>query len=64
MSADLLPITLDDQIASVRREIALRERVYPRQVSNGRMSRQSAERELALMQSVLETLISLRGPRT
>jgi len=58
---DLLPITLDDQIAAVRREIAMRERVYPRQIGNGRMSRKTADRELALMQAVLETLIAMKG---
>lgn len=59
--SDLLPITLDDQIAAVRREIAMRERVYPRQIGNGRMSRKTADRELALMQAVLETLIAMKG---
>lgn len=56
MSADLFPISLDDQIAAVRREIAMRERVYPRQVGNGRMTQTLADRELALMRAVLDTL--------
>jgi len=61
VSDDLLPITLDDQIVAVKREIAMRERVYPRQVENGRMSKRLADRELALMRAVLATLIGLRG---
>jgi len=60
-AADLLPITLDDEIAAVRREIAMRERVYPRQVSAGRLRQTAADRELALMQAVLRTLLTLRG---
>ena len=62
-SAGLFPITLDDQIAAVRREIAMRERVYPRQVSAGRLRQTAADRELAAMRAVLETLLSLEpGP--
>ena len=58
---DLLPITLDDQIAAVKREIAMRERVYSRQVFNRKMTQKTADRELALMRAVLETLTGLRG---
>jgi len=61
--SDLRPVTLDEQIAAVLREIRLRERVYPRQVFNRKMTQKTADRELVLMQAVLETLISLRGPR-
>lgn len=57
----LLPITLDYQIAAVRREIAMRESVYPRLLANGRMSPNDARHELALMRAVLETLTKLRG---
>ena len=56
---DLLPITLDDQIAAVKREIAMRERVYPRQVFNRKMSQKTADRELALMRAILNTLTEL-----
>jgi len=59
-AADLLPITLDDQIACVKRELALRERVYLRQVSAGRLRQTAADRELALMRAVLRTLLALR----
>jgi hypothetical protein len=62
MTFELLPITLDDEIAAVRREIAMRERVYPRQVSAGRLRQTAADRELALMRAVLATLLTLRGP--
>ena len=61
MNVDLLPITLDDEIAAVRREIAMREHVYPRQVSAGRLRQTAADRELALMRAVLRTLLTLRS---
>jgi hypothetical protein len=56
---DLLPITLDDQIAAVKREVAMRERVYSRQVFNRKMTQKTADRELALMRAVLKTLMQL-----
>jgi hypothetical protein len=59
--SDLLPITLDDQIAAVEREIAMRGRVYPRQVFNRKMTQRQADREIALMIAVLASLIGLRG---
>ncbi len=49
-------ISLRDQIACVRREIALRERVYPRQIADGRMKQEEADRELARMKAVLDML--------
>jgi hypothetical protein len=54
--ADLFPITIEDQIASVEREINLRRRVYPRWVSEGKMKQDKADREIAVMEAVLETL--------
>ena len=53
------PIPLRAQIACVRREITMRERVYPRWVDSGRMSSDLAEHELAAMRAVLATLEAL-----
>jgi hypothetical protein len=49
-------ITLDEQIACVRREIAMRKRVYPDWVDRRRMSPQKAQHETAAMEAVLATL--------
>jgi hypothetical protein len=49
-------ITLDEQIACVKREVALRKNVYPKQVAGGHMTRPEAERQLLHMEAVLETL--------
>jgi hypothetical protein len=54
-------ITLDRQIACVRREIALRERVYPKFVSGGRMKQAAADDEIAAMKAVLETLADFQA---
>lgn len=51
-----ISISLEDQIRCVAREIAMRKRIYPRWVNTGRMTREEADREIALMQEVLVTL--------
>lgn len=52
-------VGLSEQIECVRREIALRERVYPRWVSAGKMTQVKANDEIAAMRAVLATLVSL-----
>lgn len=49
-------ISIADQIACVKREIAMRERVYPRWVTAGKMKQEKADAESATMKAVLETL--------
>lgn len=56
-----MSVPLDLQIASVRREIGMRERVYPRQVAAKKMKQDTADYELRTMKAVLETLLKLRG---
>lgn len=53
-------ISLEDQITCVRREIGMRESVYPRWVAAGRMGEVKAQRQLDAMKAVLETLEGLR----
>ena len=49
-------MTIEDQIKAVEREISMRRRVYPRWVENKRMSQEKADKEIATMEAVLETL--------
>lgn len=51
-----LPVPLAAQIAEVEREIGQRERVYPRLVAAGKMTPAAAERQIAVMRAVLQTL--------
>jgi hypothetical protein len=53
------PVSLADQVAAVRREIKMRERTFPRWVATARMSQDVADRELAAMRAVLQTLLPL-----
>lgn len=48
--------TLKEQMACVAREIALRERVYPKLIASGKLRPNEAEYQLATMHDVLDTL--------
>ena len=48
--------SLADQIRCVEREIAMRERVYPKWVAAGRMKLDQSEREIDAMKAVLATV--------
>jgi hypothetical protein len=54
-----MTITLDQQIASVRREIGMRERVYPVWVNKGKMKPENASYEIDAMKAVLATLTEI-----
>ena len=53
--------TLDEQIAEVARECAMRERVYAGWVLNGRMKLEASQRQIRRMRAVLATLEKLRA---
>ena len=56
-------ITIDEQIAAVQRERAMRLRVYPRWVTGGKMRPEKAAEEIEHMKAVLEALEELRLAR-
>lgn len=49
-------MTINDQIACVKREISMRERVYPKWVGSGKMRSDKAAHEINAMKEVLATL--------
>jgi hypothetical protein len=52
-------VTLNEQIACIKRELAFRKIVYPKNVVNGKMTQAEADQELHRMQAVLTTLVKL-----
>jgi hypothetical protein len=50
-------ISLTDQIACLKREIALRKNVYPKWVGQRRMTQDEADREIARMTAALHTVM-------
>jgi hypothetical protein len=47
-----MTFTAEEKLISIRRELAMRKRVYPRWVEMGKMKLDQAEREIALMQAI------------
>jgi len=54
-------ISIGDQIACIKREIALRKNIYPRWVENGRMKQAAADLEIERMTAALHTLLNVKG---
>lgn len=54
-----MPLSLDQQRRCALRELALRQRVYPRFVAAGRMSPAQAADELCAMAAIVDTLTQL-----
>ena len=49
-------VNLNDMLACCRRELAVRQRVYPKWVAKGTMSEKKAQAEIELMRLVVEFL--------
>lgn len=49
-------ITMTEQQKEIEREITMRKKVYPGLVSKGKMKKDEANRRIAVMEAVLQTL--------
>ena len=49
-------ITIDEQIAEVKREIAMRKKVYPKWIEAGSMQKTKADFQILVMEAVLISL--------
>lgn len=58
--SDLFPITIEDEIQELEREVALRKRVYPRWTADGRLTKVKADRQIAVMESAVERLKGMK----
>ncbi len=54
-----MSIPIREQISCVKRELALRERVYPSFVDRGKLTPRQAATELERMKAVLDTLLCI-----
>lgn len=55
------PVSLDRQIAEVRRELAMRQRLYPNWIARGTLKQRTADEQLHLLTAVLQTLMDLKA---
>jgi hypothetical protein len=53
----VVPISIEVQIKAAKRELALREHLYPQWVSAGTMHANKARDEIAAMRAILDTLV-------
>jgi hypothetical protein len=58
--SDLYPVTLDDMVSEVERELNQRRQVYARLVHNGSLNRRAADRRFEVMSAVLALLLEAR----
>ena len=54
-------VQLADQIACVERELKMRRRVYPRWVTQGKLTEAAADLEMTRMEAVLQSLVALKA---
>lgn len=54
-------VTLKNQLACAQRELAKRERMYPKWIREGRLNPHVAEHEIAAMAHICQTLEKLVG---
>lgn len=51
--------TLDEQIAELKRELGVRERVYPKWIEMGRITKEKAEENKGKLQAAIKTMTGL-----
>jgi hypothetical protein len=49
-------VTISEMVACAKREVSMREAVFPRRVATGKMSSEKAERETLLMEAIVQLL--------
>jgi len=49
-------ITIDEQLAEVKRELAMRNKVYPKWIESGSLPKQKADFQILVMEAVLISL--------
>lgn len=56
-----MAVTLADKLRTLRREIAMRHRVYPGRVAAGKMTQAEADREIEIAQAILADYLALQS---
>ena len=54
-----MTVSIQDQLKEAKREVALRRKVYPRWIYEGRLTEEESCRHIAAMDAIVETLASL-----
>lgn len=59
--SEMFPVTIEDEITELNRELGMRRQVYSRLVGEGKMPQAKADRQIAVMESAVESLHRLKG---
>ena len=54
MASELFAFTIEEKLAELKRELKLRHQVYPRRIYTRRLSKKRADRQLALLESIID----------
>jgi hypothetical protein len=54
-------VPIAEQISEVKSELAIRERLFPKWITIGQITRENAEKKCARMRAVLHTLVELEA---
>jgi len=63
MSESVSQIPLEEQIQCAQLELEKRRKFYPKWVREGRKNQMIADREIAAMEAIIETLKQVKEPR-
>jgi hypothetical protein len=63
MSDSVSQISIEEQVQCAERELEKRMKFYPKWVSEGRMNQLKADREIAGMEAIIESLKQVKEPR-
>jgi len=66
MSTRVFRFTAREKLEEVRRELAMRRRVYPRKVEEGKLKPSKAEAQVAILEAIAadyEAIINQENPR-
>jgi hypothetical protein len=62
MNPSVSHIPIEEQVRCAEREVEKRKRFYPKWVAEGRMPQLKADREIAAMEAIVETLKNVKQP--
>jgi len=54
------PLSITEQLGAARRELALRQRCYPKWIPTGKITQAKADHEIACMEAIVGTLQKLK----
>jgi len=62
MNPPATQIPIEEQVRCAEREVEKRKRFYPKWVAEGRMPQLKADREIAAMEAIVQTLRNAKQP--